>query len=191
LGLWRSPRRVFTVEPVTRLRAPRVSRGAQRPRVRRSRRTAAPSRLPSESGPRSTADDPPAGPGRVGEAAGRTAGQVAAVAVPSSPRAGIASTSLPSGPGELVAELVTELVADGRVRRTAARVKRLVTTALWLVRTMTWSWPSPTILDEAVQIGRPQRPDLRAFCGGFKCRGTRQTRETGTDSVRMCSPLGL
>jgi hypothetical protein len=34
---------------------------------------------------------------------------------------------------------VTELVADGRVRRTATRVKRRVTSALWLVRTMTWS----------------------------------------------------
>ena len=40
----------------------------------------------------------PAGPGQVGGATGRIAGQVAAVAVPSSPHAGIASTSLPSGP---------------------------------------------------------------------------------------------
>ena len=94
---------------------------------------------PSESGPRSAAADPPAGQGRVGEAPGHIGGQVAAVSGPVVAPCGNRFNVAPIGSSELVAELDAELVAVGRVRRTATHVKRRVTSALWLVRTMTWS----------------------------------------------------
>src|SRR5262249_43858306 len=188
---------VVGADGITRLRATRASLDAHR-RERRSRRTAAPWPPPSGSGRPTAAGALPAGPVRAGAAPRRTAAPVAHGAVPSSLRAGIASRSLPSGPviwwqwwcPALVAQLPVELVADGRVRRSARRVKRAVTSALWLVRTMTWSWPDSSILDEGSRIGRRTRADLRACRGRSKSRAGRQTRSSGRHSAGMRSPFG-
>jgi hypothetical protein len=189
---------VVGADRVTRLRAPRGSRGARRPHGRRCRRRPVPSRPPNASGPPTAEDDPRAGRARVGEAPGRNAGPDVAGAVPSSPRAGIASTLPPSGPeswwrSAADAALVEqwsggaagELVAAGRVRKKRGRVKRPVTTALWLVRVMTWSWPSFSILDEGHEsVGSGGPTCARPVTGPNAAPGHKRGRQA--DLRRRC-----